>query len=70
MSLKVVEGQIEFWRMSSALSSSSNSLASQSYREFVSNVANQQSIAPDVLPAQVNVNPMLDETGRLVSYKA
>jgi hypothetical protein len=71
MSIKLTEGQLEFWQMASSLSHSSHSLVSRTFREHVSNVAQQQSFAPDILPTTVDVTQHIDqETGKLVASEA
>jgi hypothetical protein len=68
MSMKVVEGQLAFWEMASALSMGSRSITSSMFRDFVSDVSSSQSIAPDEVPRQVTVKPIIEqETGKIVT---
>lgn len=66
--MKVVEGQLEFLQFVSDFSGVSNSLASESIRNYVSRVSDVQSSTPDVLPSRVDVRSTIDSaTGKLIS---
>jgi hypothetical protein len=70
MSIKLVPGQLELWQMAADMSRFDKASAAAAFREYVGEVAKNQRIAPDVLPAQVNITPDIDQNGKLISYKA
>ncbi len=66
--MKVVEGQLQLWSMVSDMSRVSDSLASQTMRQFISLQVEQQAMTPDVLPTQVDIRNTIEATtGKLVS---
>lgn len=68
MSIKLTEGQLDFWKITSQMSEISHSMASTLFRDYVKSVEATQAIAPDVLPTSIDVNPMIESTtGKLVS---
>lgn len=70
MSIKLVPGQLELWRMAADLSRFDKSIAAQAFRDFVALVAKTQDIGPDLVPKEVNVTPCVDsDTGRLITRK-
>ncbi|KUG29208.1 hypothetical protein ASZ90_000910 [hydrocarbon metagenome] len=67
MSVKLVEGQLEFLKDVAAQSEVSHSIASQSLRTFVETVEKSQSLAPDVVPRTVAAKATIEaDTGRVV----
>ncbi|WP_027183420.1 hypothetical protein [Desulfovibrio inopinatus] len=70
MSIKVVEGQLKFWKFASEFSSISNSMASEAFREYVKIVEAQQKVAPDVIPKRLESNtPLEQSSGKIFSDK-
>ncbi len=68
MSIKLTEGQLDFWKFTSDLSKISHSMASTLFRDYVKAVESTQAIAPDIVPTSVDVHPMIESTtGKLVS---
>jgi len=68
MSIKLVEGQLDFWKLTSEFSEISHSIASTLFRDYIKAVETSQAIAPDVLPSALNVHPMIEsDTGKLVT---
>ena len=68
MSIKLVDGQLDFWKMTSEFSEISHSIASTMFRDYVKAVETSQAIAPDILPRTVDVHPMIEsDTGKLVT---
>ncbi len=68
MSIKLVDGQLDFWKLTSEFSEISHSLASNLFRDYIKAVETTQAIAPDVVPSTVNVHPMIEsDTGKLVT---
>ena len=66
--MKVVEGQLQLWSMVSDMSRVSDSLASQTMRQFISLQVEQQAMTPDVLPSRVDIRNTIEATtGKLVS---
>lgn len=67
MSVKVLEGQLEFFKDVIAMTEMSDSIASQSIRTYLEAVEKSQAIAPDVLPRGVSVTATIEaDTGRVV----
>lgn len=69
MSIKVVEGQVEFWKELSAMwKVGDNSMTVQMFRDYLKYVSSQQTIAPDVLPRFLTNAPSIVEstTGKIV----
>jgi len=67
MSVKLVEGQLEFLKDLAAQSEVSHSIASQSLRTFVETVEKSQALAPDVVPRTVAAKATIEaDTGRVV----
>ncbi|MFW5487089.1 MAG: hypothetical protein ACNI3A_01480 [Desulfovibrio sp.] len=65
---KLVEGQLEVWRLASELSTASHSMASQGLRDYVSYQEKLMTYAPDIIPRTVDVKPIVEsDTGRIVS---
>ncbi len=58
--MKVVEGQLNWLQFVSDSSTISDSVASQSLRNFVEVTTQQQNFTPDVLPASVDVHPVVE----------
>lgn len=68
MSIKLVDGQLDFWKMTSEFSEISHSMASSLFRDYIKAVETSQAIAPDVLPSTVSVHPLIEsDTGKLVT---
>jgi len=68
MSIKLTEGQLDFWKFTSQMSEISHSISSSLFRDYVKAVETTQAIAPDVLPTTVNARPMIESnTGKLVT---
>jgi hypothetical protein len=66
MSIKLVEGQLQFWQMVNSLANPKTSFVNQVFDEFVTSVERSQQVAPDLLPATVHVHPMIDSSGKVV----
>jgi hypothetical protein len=67
MSVKLVEGQLEFLKDVAKQSELSDSIASQSIRTYVEAVEKSQAIAPDVIPRGVAARATIEsDTGRVV----
>ncbi|MDQ7831422.1 MAG: hypothetical protein RDU30_06805 [Desulfovibrionaceae bacterium] len=67
MSVKLVDGQLDFLKDVSKLSEASDSIASQSLRSYVKTLEETQALAPDVVPRTVSVKSTIEsETGRVV----
>ncbi|NDY56749.1 hypothetical protein G3N56_08325 [Desulfovibrio sulfodismutans] len=67
MSVKLVEGQLEFLKDVAKLSELSDSIASQSLRTYVKTLEQTQAVAPDVIPCTVSVKSTIEsDTGRVV----
>jgi hypothetical protein len=65
---KLVDGQLEVWRLASELSTASSSMTSQGLRDYVRYQEKIQSYAPDVIPRVVDVKPIIEaDTGRIVT---
>ncbi len=65
---KVVEGQLDVWRLASELSTASHSMASQGLRDYVKYQEKIQTYAPDIIPRTVDVKPIIEaDTGRIVT---
>jgi hypothetical protein len=67
MSVKLVEGQLEFLKDVVKLSEVSDSIASQSLRTYVKTLEETQAVAPDVVPRTVAAKATIEsDTGRVV----
>lgn len=68
MSIKLIEGQLDFWKFISQMSEISHSLSSSMFRDYVKAVEVSQNIAPDVLPTSLSAPPTIESnTGKLVT---
>ena len=66
--MKVVEGQLQLMEAVFDSSQVSHSIASQNIRSFITAMKNQQAVAPDVLPTNIELHPFVEqETGRIVT---
>ena len=64
--MKLVEGQLEYWKMLSDFSSISSSTASQTFRDFVRVQEAAQQLAPDIVPTEYDFSPLIEaETGKI-----
>lgn len=63
--MKLVEGQLEYLIFLRDFSGVSHSIATQILRDFVRVVELSQEIIRDVMPRWIEVEPMIDENGRV-----
>ncbi len=65
---KLVEGQLDFLNLVSAMSFGSSSFTSSTMRRFVQDLNTSQANYPDTIPREISVQPIIEaDTGRVVS---